>query len=109
MKDLLDQPLLILELKQDIEFLVQVLDSNKLSSEEQSRIKRLYTTLIQDNMRYVQLNNELLSEKERLDKELSILAPKIEAMKKNLLEEIADKNKQIYILLDLLQKSKKRT
>lgn len=107
MKDFLDQPLLILEFKEDIEFLVQLLETNKLSDDEQFRLERLYTRLITDNMRYIQQNNELLSEKERLDEELSVLTPKIEAMKKNLLEEIADKNKQIYILMDLLQQTKK--
>lgn len=108
MKDFLDQPLLILEFKEDIEFLVQLLESNKLSDEEQTHLERLYTRLLNENMRYIQQNNELLIEKERLDEELSILTPKIEAMKKNLLEEIADKNKQIYILLDLLQNTKKQ-
>lgn len=107
MKDFLEQPLLILEFKEDIEFLVQLLETNKLSDEEKFRLERLYTRLITDNMNYIQQNKELLSEKERLDEELSILTPKIEAMKKNLLEEIADKNKQIYILLDLLQQAKK--
>ena len=60
MKDFLDQPLLILEFKEDIEFLVQLLESNKLSDEEQTHLERLYTRLLNDNMRYIQQNNELL-------------------------------------------------
>jgi len=107
MKDLFEQPLLYSEIKQDVEFLVSFLKMDKLSENEKICLERLYRKLINDNIQYIQLNNSLLSEKERLDEELSVLTPKIEAMKKNLLEEIADKNKQIYILLDLLQNAKK--
>jgi len=89
-KKLLDY--LELKLQQNISILMELLQKNTITPLEFDRLEHLYTTLFRD---YIETKNK----NKQLIHDLSVIVPKFE-------EEIADKNKQINILLDLIKNQK---